>query len=190
MREQSQGSSKRLAIFDLDGTLVELPIDYQSLKDKLAETIKMPFQNIFPTVRTLDEQKKRQAFEIIDAYERLAVPKMRIREGSVSLIRDLKARGRGVSIVTMQGPVAGKIVSMMGVEGLVDFIVTREDSLDRKRQVSMVLEKYGALPADGTVIGDKEADYAAAAELGCRGFLVRRINDIPYRDLVDLAGEI
>ncbi len=182
--------SSRIVIFDLDGTLIELPIDYQSLKNELTGAIKIQFQNIFPTVKTLDVEGKKQAFEIIDRYERDAVNKMKIKDGAVKIISELKAKRKSISIVTMQGPVAEDIVRIMKVDKLIDFIVTRKDSLERKEQISMILKKYKASPTTSTVIGDKEADYIAALELGCKGFLVRKINNIPHRGLHNLVNEI
>ncbi len=189
MREQRPESSK-LVVFDLDGTLIELPIDYQSLKNKLTDEIKIEFQNIFPTVRTLDVKSKRQAFAIIDQYEYEAMKKMKTREGSIEIINKLKAKGIVVSIVTMQGPVAKEIVKAMKLDGSIDSIVTREDSLDRKEQISMILKKHAIMAKDSIVIGDKEADYIAASALGCKGFLVRKINGIPYCELHDLSSVI
>ncbi len=191
MVERKPRSSKKLVIFDLDGTLVELPIDYSSLRRELEEKLQLNFESIFPTVRGLEFEQKREAFEIIDRYELAAADKIKIRDGAEKALQDSKIVGLAISIVTLQGSKAAKnILHAIGITSLVDLVVTREDSVYREEQISMVLKRLGFLPTDTIVIGDKIDDYDAASRLGCDVFLVRKLGNIPYCSLNELNYKI
>lgn len=190
MTSGKQRSSKKLIIFDLDGTLIELPIDYDSLKQELSKKINKQFQNIFPTIRVLDSERKNRAFKIIDKYEYDALAKLKIKAGAQDIIKDLNRKGIQIAIVTMQGQVASEIIKNLAILNMVSSIITRENSLERKEQISIVLDKYGFSSSETIMVGDKRDDYNSAIELGIESYLVKKIDDIPYYTLVDLRNNL
>lgn len=59
----------KVIIFDLDGTLVDLKVDWKSLKNKLENTFQKEFQPLHDGIRKLGNLEKEKAFEIIRNYE-------------------------------------------------------------------------------------------------------------------------
>ena len=59
----------KVIIFDLDGTLVDLKVDWKSLKNKLENTFQKEFQPLHEGIRKLGNLEKEKAFEIIRNYE-------------------------------------------------------------------------------------------------------------------------
>lgn len=176
--------SSKLVIFDLDGTLVELPIDYNALKQELKEKLHTKFDTIFSTIRGFQIKQQKESFDIMDKYELAALDKLKIRDGAKKAVQDAKKFGLTTAIVTLQGFTSTKkILSKIGISNLVDSVVTREDSLYREKQISIILERLECLSSNTIVIGDKVDDYDAGSKLGCSTFLVRKMDKIPYCDL-------
>ena len=59
----------KVIIFDLDGTLVDLKVDWKSLKNKLGNTFQKEFQYLHEEIGKLETQEKEKAFQIIRKYE-------------------------------------------------------------------------------------------------------------------------
>ena len=63
------GNLFKAIIFDLDGTLVDLKVDWKSLKNKLGNTFQKEFQYLHEEIGKLETQEKEKAFQIIRKYE-------------------------------------------------------------------------------------------------------------------------
>lgn len=161
----------KAAIFDLDGTLVNLPIDYEALYAEFRAIIGT--QNIEPvtkTVAALDTALKEKVFEQWTATEFAVLPKMTIVKGGIRLYQQYKAKSR--ALVTMQGKkTVEKILSTLKLSFQV--MLTREDSLDRTTQIRLAIEKLGLKPENVIIIGDRETDKAAAEKVGCKFKMVK-----------------
>jgi len=161
----------KAAIFDLDGTLVSLPIDYRAL---YAEFRKITgIKNIEPitkTVAALNEALRGKVFETWTRAEFTILPKMTIIPEGVELYEQYSEIPK--ALVTMQGRnVVKKILSVLNLS--FQLIITREDSLDRTAQITLALEKLGLKPENVIVIGDRETDKTAAEKVGCKFRMVK-----------------
>lgn len=154
------------AVFDLDGTLVTLPMDYQALYGKFKKiTGKTTIRPITKTVDALNPSLKKKVFTAWTRTELRILPRMAIVAEGMTLYRQYVDKQR--ALVTMQGKkTVEKILTMLNISFSV--IVTREDSLDRTTQVKMAIEKLRLKPENVIVIGDRETDRTAAEKNGCK----------------------
>jgi HAD superfamily hydrolase (TIGR01549 family) len=162
----------KAAIFDLDGTLVSLPIDYRALNAEFRKIMRI--KNIEPvtkTVAALNETLRGKVFETWTMAESAILPKMTIVEGGIKLYKQYSEIPK--ALITMQGTkTVERILSILNLSFQV--MITREDSLDRTAQIILALEKLRLKPENVIVIGDRETDKTAAGEAGCKFRMVKQ----------------
>lgn len=161
----------KAAIFDLDGTLVNLPINYEALYEEFKKIIGIPnIEPVTETVAALNTTRKEKVFDAWTDAELAILPKMTdIKEG-MKLYQQYIGNRR--ALVTMQGrKTAEKILNTLNLSFQV--IITREDSLDRTAQIRTAIEKLRLKPENVIVIGDRENDKTAARKVGCKFKMVK-----------------
>jgi len=84
-------------IFDLDGTLVNLPTDYKIIQEKLQNIFQIdePFSPLIPSIvdkANGDKSKINKAFEIICEQEMIAVQNLESMQGVNDIMSFLKAK--------------------------------------------------------------------------------------------------
>jgi len=178
-----------LIIFDLDGTLVRLPIDYDSLRRRLYTEFgdKRVFESIYKFLLSLDDKGRERAFKIIDEFELESISSMYVdptlNEG-FSLIEDFEK-----ALVTLQGlKPAKKILERIGLKDKFSIIVTREVSLDRTQQLMYVMNRLEANKEKTVFIGDTENDFRAAKTVGIVPIIVG--SDIDGRNIDNILSAI
>ncbi len=167
-------------IFDLDGTLIRLPVRYDLLRDQLRRLFqsKNDFFQLIPSI--VDQAKGdptmvRTAFELICVEELLGTSKIVIIKGALDLLHQLKSDNKILGLVTLQCRKAARhIINNVEMEGLFSSILTRDESYDRHDQIEKTLESLGLLPDETIVIGDRLNDIEAAERAGCKSILVGR----------------
>jgi HAD superfamily hydrolase (TIGR01549 family) len=153
-------------IFDLDGTLINLPIDYEKLFREFSEIAKIDDMHpITKIVSKLDERTKKKVFKIWDKTEASAWREGNIKREGMTLYRKFSKELKG--LVTMQGKtLAQSIIKSLKLS--FDVVVTREDSLDRIEQLKIAARKLGVSLRDILFIGNTESDSAAAKNVECQ----------------------
>ena len=153
-------------IFDLDGTLINLPIDYDSLFQEFVEIMKTSrVRPLTETIPRLDEKTKKQVFLAWERNELEAFEKATANEEGMSLYREFTQKPK--ALVTMQGRNLVKNV-LLKLSLRFDFTVTREDSLNRREQLEIAAEKLKAPFQKILFVGNTLEDRIAAKEVGCR----------------------
>ncbi len=167
-------------IFDLDGTLIQLPVRYDLLRDQLRRLFqsRSDFFQLIPSIvdhAKGDPTMVRRAFELICAEEVLGASKILVIEGALNLLHQLKSDNQILGLVTLQCRKATRhIINNVEMEGLFTSILTRDESYDRLDQIKKTLESLGLLPAETIVVGDRLNDVEAAKRAGCKSILVGR----------------
>lgn len=90
-------------------------------------------------------------------------------EGVVQLLRDLKADGYGLAIVSNKLDAAVKQLSEIYFEGIVETAIGEKDGIARKPAADMVnaaLQELGVAREDAVYVGDSEVDLLTAANSG------------------------
>jgi phosphoglycolate phosphatase-like HAD superfamily hydrolase len=161
----------KATIFDLDGTLVSLPIDYQALYSEFGRI--MEIENVEPltkTVASLNSVLRGKIFEAWTRAEFAILPKMTIVKEGMELYEQYSKIPK--ALVTMQGrKTVEKILCTLNLSFHV--VITREDSLDRIAQITLALGKLKLKTESVLVIGDRESDRTAAEKIGCKFRMVK-----------------
>jgi phosphoglycolate phosphatase-like HAD superfamily hydrolase len=162
----------KAVIFDLDGTLVHLPIDYEALLREFGKIMKT--ENIRPltkTVPNLDEKTRREIFEVWASEELAALPRITADEEGLMFYEKFCKEQK--ALVTMQGKALVKNV-LERFRLSFDVVLTREDSLDRTVQLKTAAEKLGVQLRSVLFVGNEDKDRLAAKEVGCQFLKVGR----------------
>lgn len=158
-------------MFDLDDTLIHLPLDYDKLFQAFDRIMKT--KNVRPLTKTiskLDEKTKREIFAVWDKAELAALAIISpIEEGIVLYKNSKKPR----ALVTMQGrALVDRILERFNLT--FDIILTREDSLDRVKQLKTAAQTLGVHLGNVLFVGNGESDKLAAKEVGCQFLEVKK----------------
>ncbi len=155
-------------VFDLDGTLVRLPIDYEMLFEEFRQI--MHVDEVHPLVDVVsraDGKMREMVFAAWDRAELAIVGKITVNEEGMKAYR--KFEGKRKALVTLQGKkVVEAVLKQFGL--VFDFVVTREDALFRIDQLTKTINMLNVEPRNVLFVGNTESDAAAAKKVGC-GFL-------------------
>lgn len=188
----------KYCVFDMDGTLISLPVEWDKVRAELQRLTgtSLQFNPFFLDVQTIvakDPLLLGPMMRAIDDYESRAVAQAKLEDGALEALSALSKRAK-LSLVTMQGrAVCDKILGRLGLERFFPSSFTREDSMDRTAQLRMALESLGAKEAEAIFVGDRINDLNAARNAGVRFVMIRKRRDSPpadalYRSMVDFAA--
>lgn len=181
LHELLQG--KEAVITDLDGTLVDLGIDWDSLREKIRREMGWdhPLKPLGPSIPKVARSKEEEerAFTIVEEAELMASERAVPNYKLVKVLSRVKLIGLKIALVTLQArKPAIRVLERMKILDFFDVVITREDSLDRKKQLELAIEKLGVKPEKCVFFGDTQWDVEAGKELGCVTVCVgRRIDD-------------
>jgi len=166
-------------IFDLDGTLFNIPVDWVAVRNELAAMIKEPIEGtpLFHKVQqvvTVSPALRENILHLIESHELKAVESVKPMPGAVELIYSLFEVSK-LALVTLQsGRVCNEILQKHKMLDLFEAVVTREDSLDRAAQLEAALNRLGVRPREALFVGDRLNDVVCARKVGVPVALVRR----------------
>lgn len=192
------GSARALAsayVFDFDGTLGTIPVDWEKVKEGLREVTgsQEEFKNVFPTiVRVVKENPKvqRRVFALIDEFEQAAAPLAVLYPDSFELLKTLAEKAQ-ISLVTMQGPKAAEMVlKRLDLKQFFVHLFTREDSLDRGEQLRLALEAMRVKKESSIFVGDRLNDLNAAKRVGIPFTMIRTHGMDPEGEDVQLYHSV
>ena len=159
-------------VFDLDGTLINLPVDYDELFQEFSKVAKgkniRPLTKILPK---LEETVRKRIFAIWNKAESEAFTNATINTKGMALYE--KFRTEPKALVTMQGKLlVQKFLNNFSLS--FDFVITRENSLDRVEQLKIAAEKLKVPFENMLFIGNTDDDLSAAKKLGCQFLKVEK----------------
>ena len=167
-------------IFDLDGTLVRLPIRYEIIFEKLQNLFDTQdeFKPLIPTIlekANNNIELLQQAFDFICEEETLAANNFKVIDGAIDILNFFKKRNYSLILVTMQCMKAAKLVlDKMQISELFYSIITRDDSNQRLTQIKKSVEILSLSPDKVMVIGDRIHDVKSAKQVGCSAILFNK----------------
>jgi HAD superfamily hydrolase (TIGR01549 family) len=153
-------------IFDLDGTLVQVPIDYEALFEEFKRI--MHVKEVHPLVDVVsraDGKAKELVFQAWDKAERVAAERIILNETGMGTYKEFVPNRK--ALVTLQGKtVVGLILKKFNLS--FDFVVTREDSLFRVDQLTKAISLLNANKENVLFVGNTESDANSAEKAGCQ----------------------
>lgn len=159
----------RVVIFDLDGTVVDVPYDWKRIKEKL-QTQGKP---ILSHIQSLREPERTRKWAILEKFEEEATNQATLKKGMDEFLAFLKEKGIKTALVTNN--------SRKNLEFLLnkfhlnfDFLLSREKGLWKPSGAPFlhVLTKLGVKNWECCVIGDSHFDVRAAEEAGIKRIFV------------------
>lgn len=189
--------ASKSVVFDLDGTLIWLPVEWDKVRAELRKLTgtSLQFNPFFLDLQTIvakDALLLGPMLRIIDEYEAKAVPGARLEDGAMDVLSALSRKAR-LSLVTMQGRACcDQILERLGIGSFFASRFTREDSMDRTAQLKMALASISANEAEAYFVGDRINDLKAAQAAGVRFVMIRKRPDNPpadalYRSMAEFA---
>ena len=154
-------------IFDLDGTLIDLPINYWAMFADFKQI--MGVEEVRPILKTVaaitDFQTRKRVFDTWERYELAVVNKTIVHEEGIRIYRAHMGEPKG--LVTMQSK---KTVKLIADKFKLEFgaVITREDSFDRIEQLKMAAAKLKVNLRDVLFVGNMDNDAEAAQKVGCQ----------------------
>lgn len=168
-------------IFDLDGTLFTIPVDWTAARQAIAQLAgeELEGKPLFPTLRRVTiarPEVKGLLFANLDVFEVAAVEGSRPINGAMELLDSIVPPAR-IALVTMQGLKAcSAVLGRHGVAGKFSAIFTREYSLDRREQLLRATTALSVSPQASLFVGDRNDDVIAAKGAGIDIALMGRSN--------------
>lgn len=175
-------------IFDLDGTLTTLEVDFAALRRELG----FGPGPVWETIVALMGQQRRRAERILLAAEMAGAHRCKLIPGTKDLLDELARRGVGTAILTRNCRAAVEVILSKHELNVIE-VLTREDGM-MKPQPGGVIElarRLGVEPDRTLVVGDYLFDIQAANRAGAMSVLFCPNGQIPdYADQADhiIAG--
>ena len=175
-------------VFDLDGTLVRLPIKYDKIFTKLQDLFDT--QDEFkPLIQTIikkannDSRIIEKAFNIICEEEVIAANNFKIIDDSIETLNYFKNKNYSLCLVTMQCMKAAKIVlDKMQISELFSSIITRDITSERSIQIKKSVYVLSFFPNEVVVVGDRIHDVVSAKQVGCVPILFNKSKVDSFKD--------
>jgi HAD superfamily hydrolase (TIGR01549 family) len=171
---------RRLIILDLDGTLVVLPIDWQRMKQALAEAFPdVSFAQLSAGVRTATHRYgtsgRQTCFEVIRRFEREGLPGMTPVREVLDLVAARRGDARFAICSNNMHDTIDDVVFALGLGDAVDAIVGRDDVVECKPDpegLLKILDELRVPATDAVFIGNHSSDAAASAPVGIQTILI------------------
>ncbi|MGD2295526.1 MAG: HAD family hydrolase [Candidatus Aminicenantes bacterium] len=150
-------------IFDMDGTVVEAPYDWERIRAALG-TMGKP---ILAYINSLEEPERSEKWKILRRFEYEATRQAKLNKGIPELLDFLEKKGIWRALVTNNSQDnVSYLLEKFNLE--FDFVLARESGLWKPSSAPFiaVLDRFNLKREECVVIGDSHFDFRAGAEAG------------------------
>lgn len=165
----------RNLIFDLDETLVLLPVDWGMVYRDLSRLLGRDVNSFVATLPSIwGSEVYWRVSKLVEEYELKSLDRLVVLDDSPSIVRELGRRYR-LSLTSLQSKeVIERVLTSMSIRELFDILVSREDRPTKEEQIRFVLTSRGYEPSKTLMVGDRVNDVVSALRNGCKAALVLR----------------
>ena len=150
-------------IFDMDGTIIDVPYDW----DKIRADIETQGKPILAFIQGLGKSERLEKWKILEKYEREATQKAVLKEGIPELFEFLAKKGIKTALVTNNS--AKNVDYLLEKFDLTfDCVITRESGLWKPSGEPLLaaLETMEVKKEECCLVGDSHFDIKAAGDAG------------------------
>ena len=159
-------------VFDLDGTLLDLPIDYPKMFSEFK--VIMGIAEVQPILKTVaeikDPQTRKRVFDAWEKFEHAIVDKITVHEEGMKAYREYA--GKPKALVSMQGKNTLSII-LAKFNLSFDVVLSREDVFSRIEQLKIAASRLGVDIGNVLFVGNLDNDESAAQQAGCQFLRVK-----------------
>lgn len=151
-------------LFDLDGTLVDSPIDFAGMRRSLGINEKQDILGYLESIKDKDPDRYAEGADIVYQYELEASKKVNLFEGVLDFLDFLKSEQFKMGVVTRNCREIAEI-QMKGITHFFEHILTRDDVQNPKPHPESFLffnQKYNFTSDKTLFIGNHRHDYEFA----------------------------
>lgn len=162
--------SLRGVIFDLDGTLVDSPLDFDQIRTDMGLSTGTPILEALAGVPEGTERARLQA--ILDAHELQAARDSVLFEGVVPLLDWIAARGFPAAVLTRNSRVCADLI-LRRFRLTFSHVLTREDAPPKPDPAGLleICQRWRLPPRHVAFMGDYVFDLEAGRRAGMRTVL-------------------
>ena len=195
-------SDLSLAVFDLDGTLVELEIEH-FIDHAIEVTGRLGFpvptrerirhlmrthtiEELFPA-----EERERAIHEYWHAYDARQIPAPRLIEGALATLEEMVARGFDLAIATartVQADELREILRPTGITNHIEFLSTWWETgwTEKREQLFGLCREHRVNPSQAMMVGDSIDDMRSSGACGF-GLRIGLLNGMHIPDVLRSA---
>jgi HAD superfamily hydrolase (TIGR01549 family) len=155
--------------FDLDGTLVRMKLDFNTIRKELG----IPPGDTLQYIQSLPKEKGISLMRQLEEKERKAALEAEISQGARELIQECRERDIKVVVVTRNSQESAALtLEILDLD--VDMILSREeaDPKPSPEALNIVLNHYGIEPYEMAYVGDYIYDVQAGNAAGVKTILL------------------
>ncbi len=155
--------------FDLDGTLVRMKLDFNTIRKELG----IPPGDTLQYISSLPKDKGMSLMRQLEERERKAALEAEIAQGARELIQECRDRNIKVVVITRNSQESAALtLEVLDIE--VDMILSREeaDPKPSPEALNIVLNHYGIEPYEMAYVGDYIYDVQAGNAAGVKTILL------------------
>lgn len=182
----------KAVLFDFDGTLVFLPINYDQMRSKLKELF-LQFgieSDFYPLIDSIEDSLlklkdnvsksllkiiKKRAYFIVDEEELKSIKNAKLANGTKEVLSTLKKNNIRIAIISRNGKKCiNEGISRLNITKP-DLIVSRNDVSELKpdpEHIMVALNKLKLKPSEVVLIGDSHHDLISGKRLNIQTFLI------------------
>ena len=120
--------STEVIIFDLDGTLVNLNVDWVNVKKKLENIFKINFNPLFLKIIDLKRSERIKAYEVLKKFERESNVKWEINTSLVNWIKKNHKQYRIFLLTNNSRETTDRFLSKSKLDQIIDFSLSVEET--------------------------------------------------------------
>ncbi len=166
-----------LIIFDLDGTIAQLDIDWKRLKKELIEKFGSDFEYIDVGIEKANRKIQKEVYKMIEFYELENIANLIPNKKIIEIIQGLKNKKLALFSTNMKRTV--KIVlERIGLKDLFLLIIAKEDVLKHKpypEGLLRILDLTKVNRKKVIYIGDLNKDFEAGRRAGIETWSVKQL---------------
>ena len=199
VKMETKKTPLQLAVFDLDGTLVELEIEHfidHAIEVTMSLGFEVPsrarirhlmqthsIEQLFPP-----EERERAIHAYWHRYDARQIPAPQLIDGALGTLEEMVARGFELAIATartVHEDELREILRPTGIINHVEFLSTwwNTEWTGKQAQLTSLCREHQVAPAQALMVGDSLDDMRSSREVGF-GLRLALINGMHHRDVL------